>query len=57
MNMWTQRMAQGRDCRSMHRTVFIVKLVISKTQHKTLIGCVRREGRGQHIMACDIKRV
>ena len=53
MSMWTLKMAQGRDYRSMPRTVYIVKLVISKTQHKTLTGCVLREGRGQHTMECD----
>ena len=53
MSMWTPRMAQGRDYRSMPRTVYTVKLVISKTQHKTLTGCVLREGRGQHTMECD----
>lgn len=46
-------MVVGRDFKSMLRTVFTAKLVISKTPVRTSTGCVPREGRDQPTMECE----
>ncbi len=50
--MWKRR---PEECvsRLMHRTVSIVKLVISRTQVKTSTGCARKEARDLHMMECE----
>lgn len=53
MNMSSWRMAVVKDYRSMLKTVFTVKPVISRTPVRTSTGCVPREGRDQHTMECE----
>lgn len=53
MNMWSWRMAVVKDYRSMLKTVFTVKPVISRTPVRISTGCVPREGRDQHTMECE----
>lgn len=53
MNMWSWRMAVVKDYRSMLKTVFTVKPVISRTPVRTSTGCVPREGKDQPTMECE----
>ena len=53
MSMSKQRMERAKDCKSMLKTVYTVKLVILKILVRILTGYVPKVGKGQLITACN----
>ena len=53
MKLYAMKMAMTRDCKSMHKTVFIAKLVILKTQRKISCGSAQKVAADQVIQICE----